>query len=404
MEKVKDWAKLVGEVQGSELTPKIPPRVDLSNWPVGVPTLQEIITNPKKYTRSGVITEPVQCGMITVLMEITPAYAAAWLRHNVLNRRLNTVRVGAFEGQIVRGTLHLTHQGIAFYRHPNGDLILLDGQHRLQAIVNTGKTVKMLVSFNIHANAAAAIDIGQGRSCEQGIKLNNDLDKKPVPTGLIPRANTLRLIIEGKTTSKAEVAQEDREKETVLRYTYLLNEILKFVPYSGTVLSRKSPAAAIGFMYPAHPQKIAQFARQVIKGEMIAEGDPAYTLIQFLKRLNDKTEVGGANGDGRDAEIRAVLVAAHAHVEGRKLLLSALTRALGDKNGKLVRAAWDYFGQQFPQYRKGSSTSSKTAVTIAGAMAVADQNLAAAEPTGGKPVKRNLSRSTRIRVHVQTDE
>jgi hypothetical protein len=54
----------------------------------------------------------------------------------------------------------MTHQGIAFDEFGN----LIDGQHRLHAIVKSGKTITCLVSFGVHVDAVSVIDRGLRRS------------------------------------------------------------------------------------------------------------------------------------------------------------------------------------------------------------------------------------------------
>jgi len=91
---------------------------------------------------------------VTKTVEITPSIAAATLEYSGLNRRLNPMRVNNFAEDMQRGRWKLTHQGIAL--DENG--FLIDGQHRLQAIVKSGVTIKMNVTKGVSSDSMLAID------------------------------------------------------------------------------------------------------------------------------------------------------------------------------------------------------------------------------------------------------
>lgn len=77
---------------------------------------------------------------------ITPEYAMEVLEHhNPRNRSIAENTVNSYALDMKNGRWTLNHQGIAF--DENGDLI--DGQHRLWAVVFSGKTIEMLVTRGI---------------------------------------------------------------------------------------------------------------------------------------------------------------------------------------------------------------------------------------------------------------
>jgi len=86
--------------------------------------------------------------------EITPQQAALWLEVNLHNRPLQYQRAQALAGAIGRGEWALNGDAIRFAT--NGQLI--DGQHRLQAIVIAGKTVRSLVVRGLAPDSFATID------------------------------------------------------------------------------------------------------------------------------------------------------------------------------------------------------------------------------------------------------
>lgn len=76
---------------------------------------------------------------------ITPEIAKKLLEKNHSNRKLRKMVVDTYAEDIKDGRWELTHQGIAFDK--NGDLV--DGQHRLSAIVQAGIAVPMVVAEGV---------------------------------------------------------------------------------------------------------------------------------------------------------------------------------------------------------------------------------------------------------------
>jgi len=102
-------------------------------------------------------TDPV---LTHKLMVVTPEMAGDWLTRNTHNRPLRKHYVHRIARAIKAGEWQLSHQGIAFA--PDGTL--LDGQHRLHAIIEAGVAVPMDVAFNSPPESFAILDGQQIRS------------------------------------------------------------------------------------------------------------------------------------------------------------------------------------------------------------------------------------------------
>lgn len=100
--------------------------------------------------------------MKTELMTISPKQAQAWLDGKGNNRRLNPRHITYLANEIKAGRWRLTHQGIAF----SDDGCLIDGQHRLAAIVESQIATKMMVTFEMPIGNFAIIDRGMPRNME----------------------------------------------------------------------------------------------------------------------------------------------------------------------------------------------------------------------------------------------
>lgn len=98
---------------------------------------------------------------------ITPEYARQILEHNTKNRKPRTGLVAQYARAMERNDWKLTHQGIAI----NCDGTLLDGQHRLLAVISSGVTVRMLVTRGVPSDSQVAMDDHCPRSVSDALTL-----------------------------------------------------------------------------------------------------------------------------------------------------------------------------------------------------------------------------------------
>jgi hypothetical protein len=97
--------------------------------------------------------------LVVTIETITPEKAATWLAHNPANRNLAEARFGAFAAAMLRGEWRLNGESIKF--DLDGDL--LDGQHRLAAVVKSGVTIQSVVVRGVPRDDQKTIDIGAAR-------------------------------------------------------------------------------------------------------------------------------------------------------------------------------------------------------------------------------------------------
>jgi hypothetical protein len=94
-------------------------------------------------------------------VDISPEKALEWLATNDGNRAVSMSRVQQLARDMTDGVFELTHQGIAF----DSEGRLIDGQHRLWAIVESKKTVTMFVCWGLKRQEVSHyIDDGRPRS------------------------------------------------------------------------------------------------------------------------------------------------------------------------------------------------------------------------------------------------
>ncbi|SKF61473.1 Uncharacterised protein [Mycobacteroides abscessus subsp. abscessus] len=93
-------------------------------------------------------------------MRVTPAVASKWLDRNGGNRNMRAARVERYAADMKAGRWQ--QNGDTFKFDTTGRLI--DGQHRCQAIIESGKAITALVVAGLPAEAAQTIDAGAHRS------------------------------------------------------------------------------------------------------------------------------------------------------------------------------------------------------------------------------------------------
>ncbi len=101
---------------------------------------------------------------------ITPARAAELLEANTTNRPLSRPVVRSFAEAMRRGEWLVTHQGIAF--DVNG--VLVDGQHRLAAIIEADLPVELTVFSEVAEGTFDVLDIGKRRTAADVLAIEGE--------------------------------------------------------------------------------------------------------------------------------------------------------------------------------------------------------------------------------------
>lgn len=104
---------------------------------------------------------------------ITPEVAARWLESNTRNRTIKKHRVQQLAGAIRRGEWEENGESIKW----NG-AVLIDGQHRLAAIVASGMPITSLVVRDLPVTSQDTVDIGVRRSLADVLQLRGEPDAR----------------------------------------------------------------------------------------------------------------------------------------------------------------------------------------------------------------------------------
>jgi hypothetical protein len=113
--------------------------------------------------------------------QITPDFAEYVLEtKNSKNRSMKPANLRRLVTAIDNGEWIITNQGIAFDKEGN----LLDGQHRLLAIVKTGKTLPIMVARNMDPKIFNCVDTGTARTAADGLYIQGCSASKHLAAGI----------------------------------------------------------------------------------------------------------------------------------------------------------------------------------------------------------------------------
>jgi hypothetical protein len=204
-------------------------------------------------------------GITGRIMIVTPELAERWLGKNAKhNRTIGQRHVEGMASDMREGNWRLTHQGICF----DSEGRLIDGQHRLSAVVLSGAHVKMLVFANDHGSLTDPIDTNRTRSI--GFLIGQK-------TNFVAASNVLRFLeagspIWGNQTTAESATVIEHHQEHLIELTLLP----KCSAMAGSVLG------ALAYARPIDPPAIDRLAVQIKVGEMIRSGDPAFAFRLWL--------------------------------------------------------------------------------------------------------------------------
>jgi len=250
------------------------------------------------------------------VVDVSPQLAAEWLTRNTNNRPLSKNTVQQLAGQIQRGEWQLTHQGIAF----DEDGTLIDGQHRLAAIVKAGITVPLTVTHGVPRTAFTVMDTGRKRTGRDALALAGEANA----THLAAALRGLHLYLHAPNSAwsgGSSVTSNDQLLAALEKHPGVRDAL-----QHGIALNRACritvTAATIGWYVTTQARPdIDQFTWEdgIVTGARLEPGDPRLTLRNTMLSL----AAGRAHRRRDDSREHLLyyLKAWNAWVEGRNIKL-----------------------------------------------------------------------------------
>lgn len=217
---------------------------------------------------------------------ITPEMASEILRRNPDNRPLDKSLVTQLVGEIRNGGWQVTHQGIAL----DGPLTtgnIVDGQHRLRAIMQSGVTTPVLVFENVPPATFSALDTGKRRTGGDVLALSGERDCTLL-SATIRHVHLFRTSPSGSWVgSGSRVTNNDllvifqaqvEEFRTAVKQGRILGKELGLIPTAGAsayfLTVESAPVAQVG-----------EWIRGLTTQANLDSDDPRLALIKVMSQL-----------------------------------------------------------------------------------------------------------------------
>lgn len=264
--------------------------------------------------------------MRTSVQRITPDMAKIMLGANSNNRNLRRHRVRQYAEQIKRGQWQATGEAIKFAK----DGTLLDGQHRLHAIIEANIPVEMLVVHDLDLSTFKVIDSGMSRRPSDALKMLG-----------VTNGNNKAAMVRAYIAAEAGIDIYNTHHMTSL---VTRTDITDFVAANGELVDAamiavrsvytncrgNHPAWGALYMMIAnkHGRDVADnFFKSVAEGSGLVEGDPRLALRNWSVRNS---------GKDRSAHLAAYVRAWNAYRNGEQMQILRLPNKLDSSKAYLI--------------------------------------------------------------------
>ena len=240
---------------------------------------------------------------------ITPKLAEKWMAANKSNRPLRRALVGRYAEVIRRGQWELNGESIKF----DEDGVLLDGQHRLAAIVEANKPIKSYVVRDLPRKVFDTLDNGVKRTGADVFSLRGEKNESTL-------ASAIRLLL----VYKEHGGFQRNQKTAFITTRDLVEGVDKHPKLRESVdfirslrdlhrILAPSPASFLHYIFAEIDRGEADnFFSSLASGASLAEGSPVLNLRNKLIDMIRHT------GQGRVETIAICIKAWNAHTATKK--------------------------------------------------------------------------------------
>lgn len=272
----------------------------------------------------------LQAGQLEFSVEtVTPEIAQEWLERNASNRNVRPRKILEFRRDMIGGNWRAVGDPIRF--DLNGDLI--DGQHRLLALVQAGEEMpglafSFMVVRGVEPDDRVVIDTGTRRTAADQLKMagykNHALLAAAAKWCAMWDRNVIAGDLAARSATHAEVLEYVEQNPALISITDTVNNRMRqHVDMPGGYI-----AAAYFLCQRIDDSDAFEFFERLVDGVGLSSGDPILALRSRLREL-DKAH---ANLNG-DAWLSLVLRAWNARREGRTMRVLPL-----EKSGRPIPA------------------------------------------------------------------
>lgn len=212
--------------------------------------------------------------MKTSVQNVTPAMATKWLKGNSINRRINNDRVDRLAATILAGEWKLNGDTIRM----NGNR-LIDGQHRLLAVIKAGKSIKTLVITDLPSEVFDTIDVGMPRTSAHTLQAMQEKNANAVAAAL----RSLRGVLGGSLDNQGRISNTEIISG-LAQHPGIRNSVTFVSKHRvAMALGRISVLSALHYLFSKKDAVLADlFVGSLDDGSGITDRDPIHLLRQRL--------------------------------------------------------------------------------------------------------------------------
>lgn len=219
--------------------------------------------------------------------QITPEMATEYLATQGINRNVRKRHVAKMARDMNNGNWRWTGEPISF----DTSGALLDGQHRLKAVIMSGTTQKFLVLRNLESAVRDVVDTGAARTMADVLRMHEVQNSAAMAAGL-------RLMAAWKHTANNRAAFLSTAARSTTTHSEMINEMESDMPRWAAaaargmqVSTRGIPASAITFAYKLLEEidhdDAEWFFDRLFDGVNLASDNPIWKLRERgLRNLN----------------------------------------------------------------------------------------------------------------------
>lgn len=217
-------------------------------------------------------------GDVTVAIEtITPDKASLMLKHSVGNfRKIDRNRVAKYAAEMTAKKWMFNGETIKL----NGECVI-DGQHRLAAIVKSGETIECVVIRNLDKMTGVTIDCGKGRTLSDWVKYRGIKNAVSVTS----MARNIVLYNAGRWGSQSVSSGYTKDSE-IIEYIEASNELLQAAHHMADPCAPIIPRSFLGALLviacggkaPSENAMCKWFCDALHSGSGLNDGEPVLVL------------------------------------------------------------------------------------------------------------------------------
>jgi hypothetical protein len=251
------------------------------------------------------------------LLTITPQVAREWLRYNRINRNQRETGKGNYSTDMKEGNFRINGSSVTFTRPylrgedenvPEGEVVLLDGQHRLEGCVASGKPFVTYVGYGFDPEVRHTVDTGIKRTYADTLRLRGEKDTN-VLSSVVKRAyywhvGNQHLIGKNKSVTHSRLDEFFQQHKELRRSAEIARTAhTEFEKSNGHPLRQSVAGLAHWLFMDIDETRAPEFFARLGDGAEMRKEDP---IMELRRRIvQDLTKPKQERGDTRK-EVRYV--------------------------------------------------------------------------------------------------